>query len=200
MIYLIMTNLFDYVFIFRYLMILNTTPEKKIFAVMNFIVIQTQNVFNVTIFFEIYNYLNKKMQILIGNSIPLKFIIVVIGCLYYYVISFLIEFVVLSGINALFKLMLSLSKNDNRKAQEQLQKNIEVNGYLETKIENDEVNDLVTQQSMISFIYFIEFQIMLMIMKSVCPQTTYNSYYFSVIHQIRVIYSSIHSRKTTIPI
>ena len=127
---LIAINMFDYVFIFRYLLILDTSPEKKIFASLSFIVIQIQNVFNVTIFFEVYQYLAKKYQKMINNTIPLKFLLLIIACFFYYfILNFLVEVCVLTGINAIIKLMISLSKKDNAKAKDQLKRNIQINGY-----------------------------------------------------------------------
>ena len=62
---------------------------------------------------------------MISNTIPLKFTLLVIGCsFYFFILNFLIEVCVLTGINRLFRLMFSLGKRDNPEAKEQLRKNI----------------------------------------------------------------------------
>ena len=87
--YYISIIVMEYCFIFEYVLVQDNSQFQKSVAVFNFIAIQTQNVTNTNIFYQIYHYLRTNKYLAFKRLIVFQYLIIIIFSIYHFMFTFL---------------------------------------------------------------------------------------------------------------
>ena len=91
----------EYIFIFDYVLIQNNPSFRQFVAIFNFVVIQVQNITDVSIFYLVYSYFKKKNFFMLKNLVAAKYFVLIIATGYYYFYALISDLylIILMGIS-----------------------------------------------------------------------------------------------------
>lgn len=134
--------MYDHIFIFTVVMVQNNTPFKQFLAIFNFIVLQVQNIQNVNLFYQLYKYFVEKKIKWIRNLLFIKYTLMMITGFYILLIQIAQQLGIILFMNVVLQMANKAIKRNDQKVIEQLERNIQLNGYLEMKIEENQISDM----------------------------------------------------------
>ena len=115
---LLVNVIYDYMFLFNALMLQDISLARQFIVVINFIILQVQNVNNANLFYQIYRYFAHRHIKFIRNIVIIKYIIMITVSSYLFIVQMIeqIGLVVIAGI--IYKAAAKMLIFDNQRAKD----------------------------------------------------------------------------------
>lgn len=136
----------------------------------------------------VYKYCLQTKILLVLNLMIIQFIYISCGQILDIIIGYLGQVFIFAAIKLIKVLLQKEIQNDNEQAIRNLQQNIKINGYLQNRVDYDDIDGYISQQTTVAYIYFLLYQVLLLIVKVTQHESSSESQMYSLIHLIKVTY------------
>lgn len=131
----------DYCIVFRFILTENVENYRRILVIFNFIIIQIRSVLNVNVIFVTFRYCFRKKWFYI-MSVPAIYLLrssllIIVVQLYEY----MIQYYIFVAMKAFWFLLYRIIPKDSERTKELMERNMHRNGYLDIKLQQDEIDE-----------------------------------------------------------